>query len=145
MGTADQVTVTIDAPVERVWRAMTDVPAWAQWTTSITGVERLDDGGLRPGSRTRIKQPGMPAIGWEVTSIEPGVEFTWVGRSPGVTTTGRHAVTTVDGGTQLTLTIEHGGPLAGIVRRLTRSRTMRYLQLEAVGMKACSESSAAPH
>jgi len=139
---AQTVQIEIHASAGAVWRALVDVASWPQWTRSVTGVQRLDDGPLRLGSRTRLKQPRMMPIVWEVTAFEPDREFTWVGRSPGVTTTARHLLEARPGATLLTLAIEHHGPLAGPVRRLTGKRTRTYLNLEANGMKASSESRA---
>lgn len=142
MGRVEQLIVRIAAPVERVWAAVADVDSWVA-SPSITSVERVAGRPLGPGSHVRIKQPGMPVIEWEVTSFEPGAEFTWVGRSPGVTTTGRHAVAADGDGTTLTLSVEHSGPLAGVVRALTGRRTLRYIRLEAETIRAASESTAA--
>jgi uncharacterized protein YndB with AHSA1/START domain len=138
----EQLSVRIEAPVERVWAAVADVDSWVA-SPSITSVERLGDQPLGPGSRVRIKQPGMPMIEWRVTTLQPGVEFTWTGHSPGVTTLGRHAVAPAEDATTLTLSVEHRGPLAGIVRALTRKRTARYIRLEAETIRAASESRAA--
>jgi uncharacterized membrane protein len=139
----EQVSIVIQAPSDASWNAIADVQSWPQWTPSITRVERLDDGPLGTGSRTRIKQPRMLAIVWEVTGLEDGREFTWVGRSPGITTTARHILEPDADGTRLTLTVEHRGPLAGLVARLTRKRTLSYLSLEASGLKASTEASVA--
>lgn len=135
-----QLDILIQAPPDACWEAVTDVSSWPRWTSSVTRVERLDDGALRVGSRARIKQPRMAAIVWEVTDLEPGRAFTWVGRSPGVTTTARHILEPVAEGTRLTLTVEHGGPLAGMIARLTGKRTARYLNLEANGLKSSAET-----
>ena len=136
----EQVSIAIHGPLEAAWNALIDVESWPDWTPSMTRVERLDDGALRVGSRARIKQPRMPAMVWEVTELKPAREFTWVGRSPGVATTGRHVLEPTAGGTRLTLTVEHRGVLAGLVTRLTRRRTRRYLGLEAKGLKASTEA-----
>jgi uncharacterized membrane protein len=137
----EQVSIEINAPLDVTWRAVTDVESWPKWTTSVSSVERLDAGPLRVGSTTRIKQPAMARIVWQVTSLQAGREFTWVGRSPGALTIAQHLLGTApDGAARLTLTVEHRGPLAGLVRRLTRKRTRRYLNLEANGLKASSEA-----
>jgi ligand-binding SRPBCC domain-containing protein len=138
----EQLSIRIMAPVERVWAAVADVDSWVA-SPSITSVERLAGQPLGQGSRVRIKQPGMPMIEWQMTSFQPGVEFTWTGHSPGVTTIGRHAVAPAGDATTLTLSVEHRGPLAGIVRALTGKRTVRYIRLEAEMIRAASESTAA--
>ncbi len=138
-----EVSIDIDAPAEQVWQTLVEVESWPQWTQSVSSVERLDDGPPQIGSRTRIKQPKMAPIVWEVTAMDPGHAFTWVGRAPGVTTTASHELAGIGAGrTRLTLTVDHHGPLAGLVTRLTGRRTRGYLQMEAAGMKARSESTA---
>jgi uncharacterized membrane protein len=136
----EQVEIEIDAPVVAVWAALTDVQSWPDWTPTLTSVQRLDDGPLAVGSRTRVKQPRMAAIVWEVRTLDARREFTWVGRSPGVLTAGGHLLTAVGERTRLTLNITHTGPLAGLVARLTRARTRRYLIREAEGLKASAQA-----
>ncbi len=45
--------VIIDAPPEVVWRVMTDVERWPEWTLTAERIERLDEGDFRLGSRAR--------------------------------------------------------------------------------------------
>jgi uncharacterized membrane protein len=140
------LTTTADtsAPLEDAWRAVIDVSSWPRWTSSITSVVRLDDGPLRVGSRARVKQPTFPWLVWEVTDLRPGVEFTWVTRSPGARTSGRHAVTrNPDGTTRITLELHQTGPLGRVIAPLLRRRTTDYLQREVTGMRAASETIAA--
>lgn len=123
-----------------MWAELTDVGRWPDWTDSMTSVTLLDRGPLRVGSRARIKQPGMPAMTWQVTELVEGESFTWVSGSPGLRTTGTHRLTADgDGTTRLTLAIHFDGPLAGLVGRLFAGRTRRYLRMEADGLKAASE------
>lgn len=74
-------TVLIQAPPPVVWGAMQDLETW--WTASNPehkSLERLDDRGIEPGARLRIREKiaGIPgeAIG-EITRVEPGTEVTW--------------------------------------------------------------------
>jgi uncharacterized membrane protein len=136
----EQVEIEIDAPAAAVWAALTDVQSWPDWTPTVTSVQRLDDGPLAVGSRTRIKQPRMAAIVWEVRTLDAGREFTWVGRSPGVLTVAGHLLAATGERTRLTLSVAHSGPLAGLVARLTRGRTLRYMTLEAQGLKSSAQA-----
>jgi uncharacterized membrane protein len=134
-----ETKIEITADQDAAWKALVDVADWPRWTTSIDTVERLDDGPLEVGSQARIKQPGMPALLWEVTELDKGRGFVWTTHSPGVTSTGSHWLQAGPSGTTLTLTLEQHGALAGLVRALTGRRTRRYMALEAAGIKACSE------
>jgi uncharacterized protein YndB with AHSA1/START domain len=134
-----EITVEIAAPPERVWKVMTDVELWPEWTESVQSVKRLDTGPFRVGSRARVKQPKfLPAI-WKVTELDPGRSFTWVTRSPGMVASGRHRVEPTARGSRATLSVAYGGILAGLVAKLLAGITDRYLMFEAAGLKQRSE------
>jgi uncharacterized membrane protein len=132
------------ADLASAWAALTDVASWPRWTASMTSVALLDDGPLRLGSRARVKQPGMQPLVWEVTEFRDREEFSWTNRSPGVRTVGRHLLrSNDDGSTRITLELHQTGPLAGVVGAFLGRRNVRYLDLEAAGLKAASEDAAA--
>lgn len=132
-------SVTIDAPAERVWAIFSDVAKWPDWTPTITEVERLDEGPLRIGSRTRIRQPKLPVAIWEVTELVDGQYFEWVARAPGVKTTGGHRVTQKPEGTVATATVIQEGPLGWLFGRLLAKLTREYIALEGESLKKASE------
>jgi uncharacterized protein YndB with AHSA1/START domain len=134
------IEVDVDAPPERVWQVMSDVERWPEWTPSVLSVQREDTGPLRVGSRARIRQPKLVRADWEVTALQPGREFTWITRSPGVVVTARHAVEPTGRGTRATLSIRYDGLLGPVVAWLTRGINDRYLGLEAAGLKRRSEA-----
>ena len=137
-------TVDARADLASAWAAITDVRSWPHWTASVTSVELLGDGPLRLGSRARVKQPGMQALVWEVTEFRDREEFTWTNSSPGVRTVGRHLLRpNDDGSTRITLELQQSGPLAGLIGAFLGRRNVRYLDLEAAGLKAASEDAAA--
>jgi uncharacterized protein YndB with AHSA1/START domain len=132
-------TVGIQAAPAQVWQVMSDVEAWPSWTASVTSVHLLDAGPLRVGARAVVRQPRLPVATWRVTDLVPGPSFTWVARGPGLRTTGRHEVVPDGDWSTATLTLDQEGPLGGLVGRLTRDLTERYLALEADGLKRRSE------
>jgi uncharacterized protein YndB with AHSA1/START domain len=135
--------IDIDAPTASVWDVMSDVRRWPEWTASVSSVEALGDGALEVGARFRVRQPRLPQAVWEVTEIVPGRSFTWVNRSPGLTSTGTHAVDPDGpGASAATLRLEQIGGLAFLVRPFSR-RTRRYVAMEADGLKRRSEHLAA--
>lgn len=137
------VRIDVSAEPSAVWSALVDVQQWPKWTDSIDSLELLQPGPLRLGSRARVKQPGMPVAVWQVTEMSDGRCFTWESRSPGVVTIGRHEVEAkADGGSCLILEVEQRGLLGGAVRLLMRGRVRRFMQMEANGLKACSEGMA---
>ena len=136
-------TVDIAADPTRVWEVVADVERWSEWSETVTVARRLDDGPLRPGARTQLKQPRLPTGIWTVTELEPGQSFTWVQTGPGLSTVGRHELDPLPGGgTRVRLTIDQRGLLGAVVGRLYAGLTDRYLALEAAGLKAECEGGA---
>lgn len=136
-------TIDIAAPPSRVWAVMTDIEHWPDWTASVRNIQRLTPGPLAVGSRARIRQPKLAPALWEVTSLDPGRQFTWVTRAPGVFVTAHHRIEPAAGGSQVTLSVNYGGPLGTIVAWLTGGLNDRYLDLEATGLKRRSEQGSA--
>jgi uncharacterized membrane protein len=139
-----ETSIEIAASPELIWSTLSDVERWPEWTPSVSEVERLDAGDFGAGSRARVKQPGMPRLVWEVTEYVPGKVFSWASKAPGVTTTGGHRLV-VDQGDRVTvtLTLDQEGFLAPVVWWLTGSRSRRYVQMEADGLKRRCESGGA--
>src|SRR5688500_7608152 len=132
------ISVEIAAPPERVWAVLSDIEKWPEWTPSITGIERLDDGPLRVGARARIRQPKLAPALWTVTAVDKR-SFTWVTRAPGITVTASHVVEAVGTGSRVTLALKFAGLFGGLIGRLTRRLNERYLGYEAAGLKRRSE------
>jgi uncharacterized membrane protein len=132
--------VEIDAPASLVWEVFSDVERWPDWTASVTRLTALDGPGLGVGKRFEIVQPRMPKLRWTVTDLEPGSSWTWEQRSPGGRTVARHEVLWEgDDHTLVRQQLDQGGPVGAVVGRLVRRMTVRYLELEAQGLKVRSE------
>ena len=142
MNRVEQSTsIDVAASPERVWEVLADVEKWPEWTDSVTSVKRLDDGQLVVGSRVEISQPRIPTGTYTVTALEPGRTFTWEQRQPGSTVSGHHECTPLpDGGTRVELKVVMSGLVGGVVGRLYRKLTERYLAMEAAGLKARAEA-----
>jgi uncharacterized membrane protein len=132
-------SVTVQAPADRVWAIFSDVASWPEWTPTIDSVERLDEGRIHLGARTRIRQPKLPVAVWEVTELVEGEYFEWVSRGPGIKTTGGHRVVTTPEGTVATSTIVQEGPLGWVFGRLLAKLTKEYIALEGESLKKVSE------
>ena len=136
------VTVAIDAPTAVVWRELVDVERWPQWTATMTSVKRLEEGPLAIGSSARIKQPMMRAMVWRVNAFVEQQSFTWAASSPGLTLAADHELA-VDGNTTIvTLRARFSGPLGGLLGWMSSSRSRRFVQMEADGLKRVCESAA---
>jgi uncharacterized protein YndB with AHSA1/START domain len=135
-----QISVDIAAPPETVWSVMVDGERWHEWTPSVRSIRMLDGGPLAIGSRALIRQPRFPPAVWQVTALEPGRSFTWRSGAPGMRVYAQHSVEPIPSGTRATLRLRYEGVLGGLVARLTRAITDRYLEYEAAGLKKRSES-----
>jgi uncharacterized membrane protein len=132
-------SITIQAPSERVWEVFSDVERWPEWTPTVESVERLDEGRIHVGSRTRIRQPKLREAVWEVTELKEGEYFEWVSKAPGIKTTGGHRVVSTPEGTVATATIVQEGPLGWLFGRLYAGLTRRYIATETEKLKQVCE------
>jgi uncharacterized membrane protein len=145
MGRTFTEQVDIDATPLQVWQVLTDIERWPEWTTSMQRVQLVDPAtAFGPGCRARVKQPGMPAMVWEVTSYEEGRSFGWTASTPGLTTVGEHEVEASGAGTRVTVRIVQSGPLAGIASALYGRRTERFVRAEAEGLQARAATAETP-
>lgn len=135
-----QHSVVIAAPPERVWAVLADVERWPERIPTVDSVERLDDGPLAVGSRTRLRQPRLSPAVWTVTELTDGASFTWESKTSGVTVVASHDVEPHPDGSRLTLALSVSGALAGIGWLMTRSLTTRYVETEAASIKAAAEN-----
>jgi hypothetical protein len=133
----------IDAAPGRVWDEFSDVERWPEWASTFTTVVGLDGPELAVGRRFEIKQPRLPKLVWEVTELAPGTSWTWVQRSPGGFAVAQHEVVAEsDAQTRVRQSLEQRGPIGALVGLLMRSTTQRYLDAEALGLKARCEQPA---
>ena len=135
-----QHAIAISAPPERVWEILVDIERWPARIPTVDRVERLDDGPLAVGARTRLAQPKLPEEVWTVTELTPGTAFTWTSTSTGVRVTASHVVEPSPDGSRLTLAIDLAGWLAPMGWLMTRSLTQQYVQTEAASIKAAAEA-----
>jgi len=132
--------IAISAPPERVWEILVDVEAWPARIPTVDRVERLDDGPLAVGARTRLAQPKLPEAEWTVTELTSGAAFTWTSTSPGVRITASHVIEPTPEGCRLTLAVDLAGWLAPVGWLTTKSLTQRYVETEAASIKAAAEA-----
>lgn len=137
---AIETQIEIAAKPERVWSVMRDCERWHEWTASISSIQFLDAGSLRVGQRALVRQPKLPPGVWKVTELIDGREFTWVSAAPGLRVHARHLIEAAPGGSRVTLSLSYEGIFGGLLLRMTRGITERYVALEAKGLKARSES-----
>ncbi|CCH78651.1 putative Cyclase/dehydrase [Nostocoides japonicum T1-X7] len=134
-----EITKDSTASPEDLWAVTADVEHWGDVLPTFEEVRHV--GGPSPtgiGTRFEVRQPGLSRAVYEVTAWEPGREFVWVARLPGVTTTASHTVSAAPTGSQVRLTLDWSGPLAFAVRLLLsrRSRAMAASEGETLARLA---------
>jgi uncharacterized membrane protein len=140
-GMEERTSIDVAAPPDRVWEVLVDVERWPEWTESVSAVRLLDDGPLAVGSKVELSQPSVPTGTYTVTTLEPGSTFVWEQRQPGSKVTAHHELVALpDGGTRVELRVAMTGLIGGVVGRLYRKLTQRYLGMEAAGLKSRSEA-----
>jgi uncharacterized membrane protein len=127
-------TITIDAPVERVWALTVDLDQLPAITPTVSAVERLDDGPVAIGSRARLRQPGLPPRVWTVEAVDEPRRFAWATSLLGVRMVGVHELTPLDGERcQLTLRVLFEGRGSGVLARFGGASIARSLAAENLG------------
>ena len=131
-----EVSVDIEADAPQVWKVLTDVELWPEWTWSIARAKRQSNAPFGLGSTVLVKQPRLKQMLWTVTAFEAPVAFTWQATQRGLVTVATHRVERgADGTTLVTLTLEQRGALERVVRLFSARTIRRYLDLERRGLK----------
>jgi uncharacterized protein YndB with AHSA1/START domain len=98
-------TITIKAPIDRVWAAVTEPEHIVKWAGSGATLDRLDVGG-----RGTWTFDGYGTVPLEIEELDPphAIAYRWGNAKypdidPGQSTVFRFTLTPVDGGTQLTV------------------------------------------
>ncbi len=130
----------VRAPGARVWQLLLDVEKWPAWTESMQEIQRLEDGPLTVGSRSRVTQLRRRPLVWTVTELEPMRVFTWVARQPGLSFEAVHRIDEAGDGVRTTLEFIVTGPLAWLVNPLAGSRIRSSLEMESTGLKRAAET-----
>lgn len=139
-----EVTTTIDAPADVVWRAVRDVEKWSDWTPTVTEIRVRGGDEIKQGSVATVRQPKQPAREWTVTELVDGRSFTWTSSGPGLRFAADHTVTTAKGETgtgrtTVQLTFAVAGPLAPLAALLA-GRAIRWaVDTEAASLKKWCE------
>jgi len=114
----------LEAPVDRVWRLITDTQTWHRWGPSVRAVD-CDDRFIRSGSSGRIRTPVGVWVPFVVESFEP--ESYWDWRVAGVPATGHRVEPVGPNRCRLTFTVPVWAFGYGLVCRLALMRIDRLL------------------
>lgn len=136
--------IEIAAPAEIVWGLTVDVERWPDTMPTITSVERLDEGPLRPGSTARIRQPGLGPKVWTVAEVDAPRRFVWGTRVYGVRMDAIHEIVPTVDGCRNVLVLALSGRGAGLLGRLAGRKLRETLATENGVFRAEAERATAP-
>jgi uncharacterized membrane protein len=130
-------SITINASQETVWKVLSDVAHWQEWTPTITKVEVLNTPELKLNNRYKVVQPKLQPAEWTVTVLAPPSSFTWESKTPGMHMVAEHILTTPKSGsqTELTLTFAFNGWLGKLIGTIYGKMSADYIQTEAQSLK----------
>ena len=134
-------TIIINASQEAIWKVLSDVAHWHEWTPTVSKVEVLDQPELKLGNRYKVYQPKLQPDVWTVTVLTLLSNFTWESRMPGILMVADHILKSINASqTELTLTFSFQGFLGEIIGRLYRKTVESYIATEARSLKNKVES-----
>lgn len=129
-------SITINASQEAVWKVLSDVSRWSEWTPTVTKVSILNTLELKLNNRYKVIQPKLQPAEWTVTFLTPSSNFTWESKSPGMHMVAEHILTPKgENQTELTLTFAFHGWLGKLIGRIYGKTAEAYIQTEAQSLK----------
>jgi carbon monoxide dehydrogenase subunit G len=129
-------SITINASQESVWKVLSDVSRWSEWTPTVTKVEMLNTPELKLNNRYKVIQPKLQPAEWTVTVLTPPSSFTWESKSSGMHMVAEHILTAKGGDqTELTLTFAFHGWLGKLIGTIYGKMSADYIQTEAQSLK----------
>ena len=129
-------SISINATQESVWKILSDVAHWHEWTPTVTKVEVLDQPELKLGNRFKVYQPKLQPAVWTVTVLTPPSSFTWESKMPGMVMSAEHTVRAISSNqADLTLKFAFQGFFGEILGILYRKTIESYIATEAQSLK----------
>ncbi len=133
-------SLTIHAPVERIWAILVDISAWHAWDANFIKVE----GSVALGAEVRIFSTLFPdrAVSVEVTELTPTIRMTWTSTLAAGGCTGVHTYILIpkSAGDVEFVTYEYfSGPLVATIETSIPDMTDSFNQF-AAGLKRRAEA-----
>ena len=134
-------STTINASPETVWKVLSDVSHWNNWTPTVIKTEVLDTPELKLGNRYKVFQPKLQPAEWAVTVLE-AFSFTWESKAPGMHMIAEHIVSSKGANqAEVTLTFAFKGWLGKLIGKMYGKMTQEYIETEAQSLKKRIETS----
>ena len=134
------ISLTINASQDSIWKILSDVAHWQEWTPTVTKVEVLDTPELKLGNRYKVTQPKLQPVVWTVTELN-SANFTWESKSLGMHMVAEHVVKSISANqSEVTLTFAFNGWLGNLISKMYGKMTEEYIQTEARSLKKRAET-----
>lgn len=129
--------ITINAPIEKVWEVLINLPEWPRFDPSFSSIRLESD--VSVGAKASFKLKGFPIQGvFAVVDVDH--ELTWVGKSLWTRAIDRHVIErTVDGSTRLFLEESFVGLFAPLM--ISSRRLSEQHEIWLRGIKSAIETS----
>ncbi len=128
-------SLTINASQEAIWKVLSDVSRWHEWTPTVIKVEVLNTPELKLGNRYKVFQPKLQPVEWTVTELTTS-NFTWESKALGMHMVAEHVVKSVNANqSEVTLTFAFNGWLGNLIGKMYGKMTEEYVQTEAQSLK----------
>jgi hypothetical protein len=134
-------SIEIHAPVAIVSGLLLDLSGWTSWTTTVQEATPLGSAVVAPGTRVRVRQPGLPVSVWTV-DVADRAGFEWNNYRHGLRTVATHRIDDTPGGSRLSVRINQTGLLAGPVAWVYGRLIRRHLHWMTEQLKVAAESAA---
>jgi len=134
-------SISINANQEAIWKVLSDVAHWHEWTPTVTKVEILDEPELKLNNRYKVFQLKLQPAVWTVTALAAPVSFVWESSAPGMHMIAEHTVHAVSADkSNVMLTFAFHGFLGEIIGRLYGKIVESYIATEAQSLKKSIEN-----
>ena len=110
------ITATIHASPDKIWKLLTDAPAFPRWNSTVTSIE----GEIAEGHTLKLKVPTAPTRVFKpkVSQVEPGRSMVWSdGMAPMFKGVRTFTLTpNADGSTEFTMREEFSGLMRPMIK-----------------------------
>jgi uncharacterized protein YndB with AHSA1/START domain len=136
--TIPQASITINAPTQKVWDALTDFNRWPEWQKSVS--EATFNGSLAIGSVINWKGGGM-RIASTLTDLEAPQRIVWEGKAFGMRAVHSWTLEKIDEGTIVSSEDALSGWLVVLITFFKPDFFQKTLEATLAELKAEAEKS----
>jgi|WetSurMetagenome_2_1015567.scaffolds.fasta_scaffold00229_9 uncharacterized membrane protein len=130
-------TIEISAPVDTVWRILTEIEDWPQWQKNVT--ESKPDGRIGEGASFKWKAGGVSFVS-KIHTMKPKTMFGWTGRTFGADAIHNWTFENVNGATKVFVEESLQGALPVLLKGYFQKSLDAGVQANLKELKFAAES-----